>query len=93
MSDTPRIIYTLTDEAPFLATQSLLPIVEAFTAPAGTAVETRYISLAGRILSQFPEYLSDAQKISDDLADLGSWRRSRNPTSSSCPTSAPRCRS
>ena len=46
MSDTPRIIYTLTDEAPFLATQSLLPIVEAFTAPAGIAVETRDISLA-----------------------------------------------
>ena len=71
MSDTPRIIYTLTDEAPFLATQSLLPIVEAFTAPAGIAVETRDISLAGRILSQFPEYLSDAQKVSDDLAELG----------------------
>ena len=71
MSDTPRIIYTLTDEAPFLATQSLLPIVEAFTAPAGIAVETRDISLAGRILSQFPEYLSDTQKISDDLAELG----------------------
>lgn len=71
MSDTPRIIYTLTDEAPFLATQSLLPIVEAFTKPAGIAVETRDISLAGRLLSQFPEYLSDAQKISDDLAELG----------------------
>jgi isocitrate dehydrogenase len=71
MSDTPRIIYTLTDEAPFLATQSLLPIVEAFTAPAGIAVETRDISLAGRLLSQFPEYLADAQKISDDLAELG----------------------
>ncbi|WP_213602290.1 NADP-dependent isocitrate dehydrogenase [Pseudoxanthomonas japonensis] len=71
MSDTPRIIYTLTDEAPFLATQSLLPIVEAFTAPAGIAVETRDISLAGRLLSQLPEYLSDAQKISDDLAELG----------------------
>ncbi len=71
MSDTPRIIYTLTDEAPFLATQSLLPIVEAFTAPAGIAVETRDISLAGRLLSQFPEYLSDAQKIGDDLAELG----------------------
>ena len=71
MSDTPRIIYTLTDEAPFLATQSLLPIVKAFTAPAGIAVETRDISLAGRILSQFPEYLADAQKIGDDLAELG----------------------
>jgi isocitrate dehydrogenase len=71
MSDTPRIIYTLTDEAPFLATQSLLPIVEAFTAPAGITVETRDISLAGRLLSQFPEYLADTQKITDDLAELG----------------------
>ncbi|MGH8073523.1 MAG: NADP-dependent isocitrate dehydrogenase, partial [Lysobacter sp.] len=48
MSDTPKIIYTLTDEAPFLATQSLLPIVEAFVESAGVAVETRDISLAGR---------------------------------------------
>ncbi len=71
MSDTPRIIYTLTDEAPFLATQSLLPIVEAFTAPAGIAVETRDISLAARLLSQFPECLADAQKVGDDLAELG----------------------
>ncbi|WAC62399.1 NADP-dependent isocitrate dehydrogenase [Pseudoxanthomonas sp. SL93] len=71
MSDTPRIIYTLTDEAPFLATQSLLPIIEAFTAPTSIRVETRDISLAGRILSQFPDYLADDQKIADDLAELG----------------------
>ena len=71
MSDTPRIIYTLTDEAPFLATQSLLPIVEAFTAPAGIAVETRDISLSGRILALFPDYLKDDQKEADDLAELG----------------------
>jgi isocitrate dehydrogenase len=67
----PRILYTLTDEAPFLATQSLLPIVEAFAGTAGIAVETRDISLAGRILSQFPEALSDAQRVADDLAELG----------------------
>jgi isocitrate dehydrogenase len=67
----PRILYTLTDEAPFLATQSLLPIVEAFAGTAGIAVETRDISLAGRILAQFPELLSDAQRIADDLAELG----------------------
>jgi isocitrate dehydrogenase len=67
----PKILYTLTDEAPFLATASLLPIVEAFTGTAGIAVETRDISLAGRILSQFPEFLRDDQKISDDLAELG----------------------
>ena len=66
-----KILYTLTDEAPFLATQSLLPIVDAYTATAGIVVETRDISLSGRILSQFPELLSDAQKVSDDLAELG----------------------
>ncbi|HEY0199269.1 MAG TPA: NADP-dependent isocitrate dehydrogenase, partial [Rhodanobacter sp.] len=71
MSSTPKIIYTLTDEAPFLATQSLLPIIEAFTSTVGIAVETRDISLAGRILAQFPERLRDDQKIADDLAELG----------------------
>lgn len=70
MSETPKILYTLTDEAPYLATQSLLPIVEAFTRTAGT-VETRDISLAARILSQFPDFLQDDQKVSDDLAELG----------------------
>ncbi len=69
--DTPVILYTLTDEAPWLATQSLLPIIEAFTGAAGIAVETRDISLAGRILSQFPDMLEDAQRVSDDLAELG----------------------
>jgi len=71
MSDTPSIIYTLTDEAPFLATQSLLPIVQAFAGSAGIAVETRDISLAGRILAQFPESLQPAQRVADDLAELG----------------------
>ena len=71
MSETPKILYTLTDEAPYLATQSLLPIVEAFTRTAGIAVETRDISLAARILSQFPDFLHEEQKVSDDLAELG----------------------
>ncbi|PPU38262.1 NADP-dependent isocitrate dehydrogenase [Xanthomonas arboricola] len=71
MSKTPKIIYTLTDEAPYLATQSLLPIIDAYTDTAGIVVETRDISLAGRILSLFPEYLTDAQKIADDLGELG----------------------
>jgi isocitrate dehydrogenase len=70
MSDTPKILYTLTDEAPFLATASLLPIVEAFAGTAGIAVETRDISLAGRILAQFPEALGDGA-VKDDLAELG----------------------
>ncbi|GAB3486366.1 NADP-dependent isocitrate dehydrogenase [Azotobacter salinestris] len=68
---TSKIIYTLTDEAPALATYSLLPIIKAFTGSSGIAIETRDISLAGRIIATFPEYLSDDQKISDDLAELG----------------------
>ncbi|UYC12790.1 NADP-dependent isocitrate dehydrogenase [Xanthomonas sp. CFBP 8445] len=71
MSNTPKILYTLTDEAPYLATQSLLPIVSAFAGTAGIAVETRDISLAGRLISQFPEYLREGQRIADDLAELG----------------------
>lgn len=66
-----KIIYTITDEAPALATHSFLPIVRAFTSPAGIEIETRDISLAGRILAVFPEYLEEGQKISDDLAYLG----------------------
>ncbi|RZK78647.1 MAG: NADP-dependent isocitrate dehydrogenase [Pedobacter sp.] len=71
MSNKAKIIYTKTDEAPMLATYSLLPIVQAFTASAGIDVETRDISLAGRILANFPEYLKDDQKIEDALAELG----------------------
>jgi isocitrate dehydrogenase len=71
MSLTPKIIYTLTDEAPALATRSLLPIVQAFAKPAGITVETRDISLAGRIISVFPDYLEDSQKLGDALSELG----------------------
>lgn len=67
----PKIIYTLTDEAPMLATYSFLPIVKAFTRAAEIDVETRDISLAGRILAHFPDNLSDDQKQSDDLSELG----------------------
>jgi len=66
-----KIIYTKVDEAPALATYSLLPIINAFTKPAGIAVETRDISLAGRILANFPEHLKTEQRQSDDLAELG----------------------
>ncbi|WJM95853.1 NADP-dependent isocitrate dehydrogenase [Pseudomonas defluvii] len=66
-----KIIYTFTDEAPALATYSLLPIVEAFTATADIAVETRDISLAGRILSAFPEQLGADKQVADHLAELG----------------------
>ncbi len=71
MSKTPKILYTLTDEAPALATYSLLPIVQAFTKTAGIQVETRDISLSGRILANFPEFLTETQRINDDLAELG----------------------
>jgi isocitrate dehydrogenase len=71
MSKLPTIIYTKTDEAPLLATYSLLPIVQAFTKHAGIAVETRDISLAGRIIAQFPEFLAEDQRIGDHLAELG----------------------
>ena len=70
-TENSKIIYTLTDEAPALATYSLLPIIKAFTSKAGIEVETRDISLAGRILANFPEFLTDDQKISDALAELG----------------------
>ncbi len=65
------IQWTLTDEAPALATYSLLPIVRAFTKGTGVQVETRDISLAGRIIANFPEHLTEAQKIPDYLAQLG----------------------
>ncbi len=71
MSKVPTIIYTKTDEAPALATYSLLPIVQAYAKQAGVEVETRDISLAGRIVSQFPERLRPEQQISDALAELG----------------------
>ena len=66
-----KIIYTITDEAPMLATHSFLPIVQAFTRAADVQVETRDISLAGRIIANFPDNLTDEQKQSDDLAELG----------------------
>jgi isocitrate dehydrogenase len=71
MAEKPIIIYTRTDEAPALATYSFLPIVQAFTKHSGIAVETRDISLAGRIIAQFPEFLTETQKIGDALSELG----------------------
>ncbi len=71
MSQTSKIIYTKTDEAPALATRSFLPIVKAFVEPSGIHIETKDISLAARILSAFPDFLKNDQKVSDDLAFLG----------------------
>ncbi len=67
----PTIIYTLTDEAPLLATRAFLPIIQAFTAPAGINVETSDISVAARILAAFPECLTEEQRVTDNLAELG----------------------
>ncbi len=68
---TSKIIYTITDEAPALATHSLLPIIKAFTKSAGIDVETSDISLAGRIVALFPDYLNEQQRAEDALAELG----------------------
>ncbi len=70
-TQSPKIIYTITDEAPALATYSFLPIVQAFSKTAGVAIETRDISLSGRILAHFPEYLQEAQQQEDALSELG----------------------
>ncbi|NNF52566.1 MAG: NADP-dependent isocitrate dehydrogenase [Gammaproteobacteria bacterium] len=66
-----KIFYTLTDEAPLLATRSLLPIIRTFAAPAGIEIAESDISVAARVLAEFPEYLSDEQKVPDNLAELG----------------------
>ena len=87
-----KIIYTYTDEAPALATHSFLPIIEAFAGKAGVDVETRDISLAGRILAQFP-IADDQQRVRTRSPSSASWPRRPRPTSSSCRTSAPRSRS
>ena len=71
MANNPKIIYTITDEAPALATRSFLPIVKAFSLPANINIETRDISLAGRIIANFPENLTDDQRIDDALSELG----------------------
>src|SRR5690625_8001454 len=71
MTKAAKIIYTRTDEAPALATHSFLPIVQAFAAPAKVALETRDISLSHRILALFPDFLTEEQRVSDDLKFLG----------------------
>jgi len=71
MTKTAKIVYTKTDEAPALATRSFLPIVEAFTKSSGIVIETKDISLAARILATFPDFLTDDQKVTDALAELG----------------------
>ena len=67
----PTIIYTLTDEAPALATWAFLPIVSTFTAPAGIKIEKSDISVAARVLAEFPEFLAEDQRVPNNLAELG----------------------
>jgi isocitrate dehydrogenase len=67
----PTIIYTLTDEAPMLATYAFLPVIHAFTGPAGVDIKTSDISVASRILAEFPDFLTDEQRVPDNLAELG----------------------
>ncbi|WP_159874968.1 NADP-dependent isocitrate dehydrogenase [Aquitalea denitrificans] len=76
-SEQPTIIYTLTDEAPALATSAFLPVIRTFTGTAGINVETADISVAARVLAEFPEYLTDAQKVPDTLSELG--KLTQNP--------------
>ena len=71
MSTTSKIIYTKIDEAPALATYSLLPIIKAFVEASGIEVETKDISLPARIIANFPDNLNEDQKIPDNLAELG----------------------
>ncbi|MBC7179457.1 MAG: NADP-dependent isocitrate dehydrogenase, partial [Roseovarius sp.] len=77
-SNTPDIIYTKVDEAPELASASLLPIIQRFAAAADVTVGTKDISLAGRILASFPEHLTEEQRIADDLAELGELVKTPN---------------
>ena len=77
MSESPTIIYTKTDEAPALATYSLLPVIKSFTRSSGIQVETRDISLSGRILANFPNHLKEDQRINDALAELGELAKTK----------------
>ncbi len=70
-AEQPTIIYTLTDEAPLLATYAFLPIIRTFTEPAGINVETSDISVAARILAEFSDHLTEEQRVPDNLAELG----------------------
>ncbi|OUS00671.1 isocitrate dehydrogenase (NADP(+)) [Flavobacteriales bacterium 33_180_T64] len=76
MANTPTIIYTKTDEAPALATHSLLPIIKSFTKSSNINIESRDISLAGRLLANFPDFLTDSQRVPDALAELGELAKS-----------------
>jgi isocitrate dehydrogenase len=86
--ETPKISWTLTDEGPMLATFSLLPIIRTFAQASGIEVDLRDISVAGRIIANFPDNLTEEQKIPDYLTQLVRSRGPRRPTSSSCRTSA-----
>ena len=89
MPEAAKIIYTKTDEAPALATHSLLPILQAFTKGSGFELETWDISLTGRIIANFPDNLTDEQKILDYLTMCGDLCKEPGANWSNCPISAP----
>jgi len=93
MSSGHKIVYTLTDEAPMLATYAFLPIIKRFTDPYGIAVEKSDISVAARVLSHFGDRLKPEQRVPDNLSSLVNCARHRQQTSSNCLMSAPRFRS
>src|SRR3954454_22384414 len=84
-----KIIYTRTDEAPLLATYSLLPVIRAYAATTGVALETRDISLAVRIIAQFPDRLPEGQRIDDALAELGELAKTAESNIIKLPTISP----
>ena len=88
-----KIIYTITDEAPALATYSLLPVIDAFCTAADVNVETRDISLSGRIIANFPEALTDEQRQNDDLAELGELAKTPAANIIKLPNSSCHCHS
>ena len=88
-SSKAKIIYTLTDEAPALATRSLLPILETYAKPAGIEFGTSDISLAARILALFPDYLEEKQQVPDDLKELGDYTKDPEANIIKLPTSVP----
>ena len=85
---TNKIIWTKTDEAPLLASYSLLPIVKAFTKGTGIEIETKDISLAGRVIANFPERLPEEKQVPDFLAELGKIVKTPDANVINCPTSA-----
>src|SRR5262249_57453787 len=85
----PTIIYTLTDEAPLLATYAFLPVIRAFTGPAGIDIKPSDISVASRVLAEFPDFLTEEQRVPDNLAELGELTQLPDPNTINLPNLTP----